>query len=236
MKKFAVFDIDGTLIRWQMFHAIVHHLGKHGYIPSGTHKSIGKARMAWKERGTESGFNDYERVLVSAYRAALRDINPLDYEKIVSEVFKEYKNQTFVYTRDLVRSLKQQNYLIFAISGSQTEIVEKLGAHHGFDEAVGAQLVVKNGVYTGEINSPVHDKAAVLERLIAKYKVTRQGSIAVGDSLSDVSMLEMVEKPIAFNPDKLLFEQARQKGWKVVIERKNVVYELERQDGKYLLV
>jgi phosphoserine phosphatase len=48
-------------------------------------------------------------------------------------------------------------------------------------------------------------------------------------------MLEYVEHPIAFNPEIRLFNEARNKGWKIVVERKNVVYELEANHGSYVL-
>jgi HAD superfamily hydrolase (TIGR01490 family) len=234
-RPFAVFDIDGTLIRWQMFHAIVHHLGKNGHIPQQAHDQIRAARMEWKTRDTSEGFKQYEHVLVQAYRDALIHINPRDYTTVVGAVFEEYKDQTYIYTRDLVRSLKEQGYLLFAISGSQEEIINKLAAHHGFDAAIGAKLEIKNGAYSGDIETPIFDKRSALERLIQEHNPTIAGSIAVGDSLSDASMLEMVEKPIAFNPDRPLFEVAQAKGWEIVVERKNMTYELRQSDGRYVL-
>lgn len=223
---FAVFDIDGTLIRWQLYHAVVHALGKNGYIPAATHEKIRAARFAWKNRLSPEGFDEYETTLVHAYIAALKDINPTDYRLIVDSVFEEYKDQTFTYTRDLAKKLKKQGYLLFAISGSQQEIVERLALHHGFDAAAGAVLETKEGAFTGEISTPIFDKRAALQRLVEQFKATTTGSYAVGDSLSDLPMLEMVEKPIVFNPDQKLYAKAKKRGWPVVVERKNVVYEL----------
>lgn len=72
--------------------------------------------------------------------------------------------------------------------------------------------------------------------MVSKHKCTYEGSVAVGDSQGDNKMLELVETPIAFNPEVKLFELAKDKGWKVVVERKNMIYELENRDGKYELV
>jgi phosphoserine phosphatase len=49
---------------------------------------------------------------------------------------------------------------------------------------------------------------------------------ARGDTESDIPMLELVEIPIAFNPNKKLFEHAKARGWRTVVERKDVIYEL----------
>ncbi len=234
-RPFAVFDIDGTLIRWQLFHAIVHSLGKQGYILRGTHEKINAARMNWKNRETNEGFSAYEKVLVDAYLQVLTSIEPSDYLRIVDEVFHDYKDQTFTYTRDLVRALKEKGYLLFAVSGSQAEIIERLARHHGFDAAIGAEFVQRDGVFTGEVITPIHDKKAALERLVRQFNATYSGSYAVGDSPSDAAMLELVENPIAFNPDRGLFEIAQKKQWLIIVERKNVIYELTAQLGNYIL-
>lgn len=224
--KFAAFDIDGTLIRWQLFHAVVHELGKQGFLPTGAHERIRAARFAWKNRITSDGFSSYETVLVELYIEALKQIDPQEYRLIVDHVFAEYKDQTFTYTRNLAAKLKQQGYLLFAISGSQQEIVERIAHHHGFDAAIGAQLVTADGVYTGEIVTPIHNKAAALQQLVDQYHCSYEDSYGIGDSLSDVSMLGKVTHPIAFNPDQKLYDIAKQNQWQVVVERKNVVYEL----------
>jgi phosphoserine phosphatase len=39
-------------------------------------------------------------------------------------------------------------------------------------------------------------------------------------------MLELVERPIAFNPNKKLCAHAKKKGWEIVVERKDVIYKL----------
>lgn len=227
-QPFAVFDIDGTLIRWQLFHAIVHALGKKGHILRRTHDRIHHARMAWKNRNTNEGFSAYETVLVEAYLQALTTIHPDDYAVIVHEVYEEFKDQTFTYTRDLVRSLKEQGYVLFAISGSQHEIVEKVAQYHGFHAAIGAKLLQKDGMFTGQVDTPIFDKKAALDRLVEEHKVTWQQSYAVGDSMSDAPMLAAVTHPVAFNPDQKLYAEAVKHHWPIVVERKNVVYEISQ--------
>ena len=233
--KFAVFDIDGTLIRWQLFHAIVHELGKQGYMDETSHQKIRNARMKWKNRGNPDSFKEYETVLLGEYMVALQTIPPEQYHRAVEKVFDIYKDQLFVYTRSLLQQLKKAGYLLFAISGSQDEIVQKLAAYHGFDAAVGAKLITIEGKYTGHVESPVHSKDTALRELVSTYGASFTGSIAVGDSVSDIAMLELVAQPIAFNPEAALYAHAKKHGWKIVVERKNVVYELDHTNKGYMV-
>jgi phosphoserine phosphatase len=60
-------------------------------------------------------------------------------------------------------------------------------------------------------------------------------SIAVGDSESDIPLLSSVKNPIAFNPTKQLFNHAKENHWNIVVERKNVIYQLGPGSQNYTL-
>lgn len=234
-KKFAVFDIDGTLIRWQLYHAIAGELGRRGLLQAGGEERIKQARMTWKKRSSSESFREYEHELVVVYYEALKTIKVTDYLAAIDAVFEAYKDQVYTYTRDLIRTLKAEDYLLFAISGSQQEIVEKLANYYGFDDCVGTAFVRKDGYFTGEEASVINRKAELLQQMIEKHGATTEGSVAIGDSEGDIPLLEAVERPIAFNPSAKLFEAAKGRGWEVVLERKNMVYSMKELDGSYIL-
>lgn len=237
-KKFAVFDIDGTVIRWQLYHAIVAQLAKDGRLSDEVAINIDQARAAWQQRRSLDSFPEYERVLVSEYHQALRNLSVEEFLAAADIVFEKYKDQTYTYTRDLISQLKQEGYLLFAISGSQQQIITKLGDYYGFDAVVGSDYEVKDGVFTGLYKIPglERTKGSILEELVEAHAAIWEGSVGVGDTRGDVSMLELVEQPIAFNPSQELFDKAAHEGWNIVVERKNVVYELTRKsDRQYSL-
>ena len=234
-RPFAAFDIDGTLIRWQLFHATADALVKIGKIDRGQYQAIKDARMSWKRRMHTESFNDYEQRLVATYEGLLGSLSVDDVLAAMDSVFDKYKDQVYTYTRDLIKELKAKDYLLFAISGTQSELVEKLARYHGFDDWAGSKYESRDGRFTGDKVLALGRKHEVLEDLIAKHGTSLTGSIVVGDSTGDISMLAMAEQPIAFNPEKKLFDHAHKQGWKIVVERKNMVYELEPRDGSYLL-
>ena len=235
MKRFAVFDIDGTLIRWQLYHAIADHLVKLGYIKPSDFASIKEARMEWKRRSPDASFKTYEIELIGAYERALVKLTPRELDRAVDSVFNEYKDQVYVYTRQLIADLKAKGYTLFAISGSQTEIVEKIADYYGFDAFLGTVYEKPGGRFTGNKVFHAQFKDKALQGLIDRYGLDLDGSVAVGDSKSDIPMLKMVEQPIAFNPERALFDESVANKWKIVIERKDMVYELEARDGTYVL-
>jgi HAD superfamily hydrolase (TIGR01490 family) len=235
-RPFAVFDIDGTLIRWQLYHAIADRLVKLGYVKPETYDVIRQARMDWKNRKEGASFKSYEEELVRVYQDVLLNLKPSQLDEAMQSVFDEYKGQVYTYTRQLVGELKAKGYLLFAISGSQVEIVEKIAGHYGFDDSIGTTYEQKGGKFTGKSIHFLGRKDEAIRELMKKHGASLEGSIAVGDSAGDISMLELVERQIAFNPEKALYDVANEKGWKIVVERKNMYYELESKDGKYQLV
>jgi HAD superfamily hydrolase (TIGR01490 family) len=235
-RKFAVFDIDGTLIRWQLYHALVDSLINNGHINPDKFPSIKQARMHWKNRRDPEAFRKYEAELVKFYNSSLTTLSVADFNNTVEQVFDEYKDQVYVYTKKLIDNLKREGYLLFAISGSQTQIISKVAGYYGFDDFLATVVIEKNGEFSGEFILPHLNKDKALQTLVNKHGASYEDSYAVGDSLGDAKMMELVIHPVAFNPERKLYDYAVERNWKIVVERKNMVYELENRQGKYELV
>jgi HAD superfamily hydrolase (TIGR01490 family) len=235
MKKFAALDIDGTLIRWQLYHSVVDKLHKLGKIHEDDFAKVFQSRLGWKKRQAGATFADYEKTVVGVYEKTLQKIDHKTFMHAAGAAFNEHSDQVYTYTRGLVGELKDKGYKLLAISGSQIEIVEMIAKHWGFDDWVGTVYEVKAGKFTGKVHVASKDKRKVLSGLIAKHGLSLRGSVAVGDSENDIPMLEMVERPIAFNPTKGLARHAKQHGWPIVVERKSVIYKLDYRSGDYIL-
>ena len=104
----------------------------------------------------------------------------------------------------------------------------------GFNLFFGTELEIINGKFTGKVANldSAYNKAGIVKDLAKKYNADLKKSIAVGDTEGDVVMLKLVGKPIAFNPNMELARVAKQHHWPVVVERKNVVYEVRDFDFK----
>lgn len=234
-KPFAVFDIDGTIVRWQLYHAVTDQLVRNGQIDAKAFEKVRHIRMNWKKRVGEDSFRDYEKALVQVFTNAIAGMSVAEFVKASDTAFEEYKDQVYTYTRDLIRQLQADDYLLFAISGSPSIIVEKLVRYYGFDDFAATNYPAKDGHFTGEEELSLGKKPQLLKMLVDKHGASHDNSIAVGDSEGDIDMLAMVARPIAFNPSKGLFNHAHEQGWEIIVERKNVVYELEQQNGHYRL-
>lgn len=234
-QPFAVFDIDGTIIRWQLFHAIIDALAEDKQLSPEMYAKIREARHKWQTRTHEESFKEYEHSVVEVFIAVLKGMEVAAYTKAAQRVFEEHKDQVYRYTRDMIADLKKQNYVLFAVSGSPSEVVEPFAKYYGFDDFVATVHEHDGHRYTGVVQLVIGRKGEVVKELAAKHGLSFAGSIGVGDSEGDIAMLECTETAIAFNPTKKLFAHAQGQHWRIAIERKNMIYELREQNGRYIL-
>ncbi len=235
MRRFAAFDIDGTLIRWQLFHTVVDELARAGHLGPEATTNINEARNRWRRRESSDAFSKYEMLLVDLFESNIKSINPSDFDKLINHVVDENKDRYYVYTKQLFDKLQSEGYFMLAVTGSHSELIDRLAAFYKLDAWAGAEYERVEGAYSGRSYIPAHHKGETLKKLIKEHDLTFEGSLAIGDSYSDSQMLELVENPIAFNPERRLYDRAVQEGWKIVIERKNVIYELENDSKDYKL-
>ncbi len=225
-KPVAVFDIDGTIFRSSLFLELVEVLIEDGVFPQGARRMYEKERVRWLDR--KGDYEAYVRNAVAMFRAHIKGVSFDTADAISAKLLKQKKNRVYRYTRDLVRRLKKKGYFLLAISHSPRFIVDVFGFDFGFDKSYGFFYETNaQGKFTGKVEDEdlIRNKAAVLRRAVRKEGLTLTGSVGVGDTESDIPMLTLVDTPIAFNPNKKLFAHAQKRGWKVVVERKDVVYQ-----------
>ena len=107
---------------------------------------------------------------------------------------------------------------VVIISSSGTEVVEPIGERLGADVAIGTQLVVEDGRYTGEILFYAYGegKAQAMRDLADERGYDLAASYAYTDSVTDLPMLDIVGHPTAVNPDAELRRIATERAWPVV--------------------
>lgn len=224
--KLAIFDIDGTIFRKNLAFELINELAWRGIFKKDVRKDLVRHYNNWLDhKGT---YEEYRKALVKLYAENLKGCKKADVAQASVDVIKFFKDRTYIFAEDLIRKLKAENYIIIAISGSPIEIVEAYNDHLKFDAVFGSVYEVdEDDVYTGGyVLEPSKDKSQVVRKYLAENNLSLAESYGIGDTESDVSMLEMVDNPIAFNPNLNLKEIAEKNNWKIVVEKKDVIYDL----------
>ncbi len=222
----AIFDVDGTLFRRGLLPELTRRLVDERVFSEQVREELSEDYYAWVER--RGSYESYDELVVELFLRELTGVGVEELRRCARVEVEAHGRRLHMYTRDLAKRLKKAGYYLLAISGSPEEILVTFLKPLGFDGAFGAVLARDNqNRYTGEqLYSPLADKREVVERFLVDTHLDLKGSVGVGDTLSDVRFLEMVESPIAFNPNRALFEVALKRCWPLVIERKDVIYNL----------
>lgn len=225
-KRVAVFDIDGTIFRSSLLIELVRELISEGVFKPHVERIYEKEHLEWLDR--RGSYEAYIGSVVKAFQENLKGVSYKELRRVAHKVVVRHKNRTYRYTRDLVKELKAKNYYVLAISHSPKLAVEGFCKILGFNKVYALMYEIDTKKrFTGKVlfSDIIFDKDKVLRRAIQGDGLTLKGSVGVGDTESDISFLKIVERPICFNPNKKLLKEARKKKWKVVVERKDVVYE-----------
>lgn len=230
-QKLAVFDIDGTLFRSSLLIELTNLLVAKKIFPISAYKEIEGDYINWLNR--EAGYENYIGKVVRVYEKNIVGKSEKDIEKAVKEVLKEEKKKLYRYTRHLIKKLKSENYFLFAISGSPGHILTSFAKDIGFDKYLGGFYEVIDGKFTGKqpYGNPANDKKKTLLNFLEKYnhlEFDLKKAIGIGDTESDIAFLEMLGNPIAFNPNRKLAEYAKKNKWRVIVERKDVIYDISQ--------
>lgn len=232
--RLAIFDIDGTIFRSSLVIELVRALVRHKIFPKTADKEVQKEYLAWLDR--KGSYTDYINKVVKIYIQHIAGQSSARVYKVARSVIKDQKNRVYRFTRDLIKQLKHRNYFLIAISGSPSYIVEAYARAIGFNKFFGTEMEVSAGKFTGRVLNldSAFNKKKVLTDFVAAQKIKADWgqSIAVGDTEGDIGILSLVGKSVAFNPNHQLAKIAKRKKWKIMVERKDVIFEITNSKFK----
>lgn len=227
--KIAIFDIDGTIFRKNLHFELIDELAWMKFFPRSARNQLVKLYTNWlNHTGT---YEQYRQAIVDLYAENIKGCCKKDVIKASKVVIPFYEHRTYIFAEELMEKLRKENYNIIAISGSPLEIVEEYNRKHlKFDKVFGSVYETnEGGCYTGKaIFEPPHDKGQIVRQYISENGLSLKDSYGIGDTESDASFLEIVDNPIVFNPNQNLKEIAEKKGWKIIVEKKDVIYEIKK--------
>lgn len=226
-RRVAVFDVDGTIFRSSLLIQLVEKLIERGAFPEDAQKVYEKEHTKWLDR--EGDYQEYIEAVVRAFRVHLKGVHYGDLADAAKEMVDEQWKRTYRYTRDLIKELREKDYFLLAVSHSPKTVLDKFCPKIGFDKSYGVVYEIgPQDLFTGSIVDEhlIYNKANVVKRALEKEGLALSHSVGVGDTESDISFLEMVAKPICFNPNMKLYKEAKRQKWDVVVERKDVIYRM----------
>lgn len=218
----AFFDLDKTLLAKSSTLAYAKPLYQSGMLNRRDVMKSAYGQFVY----LVAGANDSQMDQMRAYMSEL--VKGWDVDNVKAIVSEALDNviQPIVYSEalKLFDEHHQAGRDVIVISSSGTEVIEPICEMLGADKAIGTQVAIEDGKYTGEILFYAYGegKAEAIRALAEDEGYDLSQCFAYSDSITDLPMLDAVGHPVATNPDKELRELAKERVWPVLDFRKPV--------------
>ena len=214
----AFFDLDNTLIRGSSLYHLARGLRKYKFFTDKDVRSFIWKQLKFVAVGKEHA-SDMAAIRTMALRIAagrrLVELEDLADDVINHSVLPKIFQQTV----DIAKTHLDRGEQVWIVTASPHHLANILAARLGFTGALGTVAELQDGVFTGELASPIMhgvEKAHAVRSLAAERGIDLTHSTAYSDSFNDVPMLEAVGTAVVVNGDRKLRALARKRGWSQV--------------------
>ena len=132
------------------------------------------------------------------------------HESVVKTIYPE--------AQEVVRKHQEQGHVVAIVSGATKFVVAPLAAHMGIEHFLYTRLETERGRFTGRVIDPIcfeEGKIYWLQQLVEEQGIDLAKSYFYTDSITDLTLLELVGHPVVTNPDPRLYREAVRRRWPV---------------------
>jgi len=119
----------------------------------------------------------------------------------------------------LIAEHRAQGHTLLIITATNVFITGPIADALGIEHLLGCEAEIVDGLYTGEpdgIPSYREGKVTRLSEWLAETGESMEGAYFYSDSHHDLALLELVDHPVAVDPDDRLLARAMEAGWPVM--------------------
>lgn len=212
----ALFDLDNTLLAGDSDHAWGEFLAERGHVDAEAYRLANDGFYADYKAGTLDirAFCEFVfAVLARNDRATLLSWR----EAFMAERIEPMLLPAAV---ELLERHRREGHTLVIITATNRFVTELIARRYGVEHLIATEPEQDaGGRYTGRLAGTAcfqEGKIARLQAWLAGRGETLEGSWFYSDSRNDLPLLEAVEHPVAVDPDPVLAETARTRGWPVI--------------------
>ena len=213
--RLALFDLDNTLLGGDSDHAWGDYLCERGILDA----------IAYKARN-DAFYQDY-----LAGRLNITDYLNFSLEILGRTEMAQLDQWHREFMRDCVEPIilakgeallaehREAGDQLLIITATNRFVTAPIAARLGVDTLLATECEMADGRYTGRTTDiPCYQAGKVtrLQRWLAENDRNLDDSTFYSDSRNDLPLLNLVNEPVAVNPDAVLLAEAEKKGWPVL--------------------
>ncbi|UJS25924.1 HAD family hydrolase [Thiothrix winogradskyi] len=211
----ALFDLDNTLLNGDSDYAWGQYLVSKGLV-----------EREHYETANQYFYDQYKQGVLDIHEFSAFSFQPLS-ERSMAELaalHREFMASTVhpmitEAAQQLVEQHRRQGHTLVVITATNSFITRPIVAAFGIPYLLATEPKIVNERYTREIDGIPCFQAGKVTRLqhwLENRAETLTGSYFYSDSRNDLPLLEMVDNPVAVDPDDTLHAIAQEKGWPII--------------------
>ena len=220
MKKLAIFDLDNTLLNGDSDHAWGEFLVSQGYVDGAYYEARNDQFYQDYQNGTLD-INEYLEFALAPLTEHSMDELALMHQQFMQNAIKPMLQDK---ATSLLDNHRQQGRFLLIITATNGFVTHPIAKLLGVDDILATDPEIIDDKYTGKIaGTPCFQegKVARLNQWLTENHYSLDGSYFYSDSINDLPLLEVVEKPIAVDADEKLTAIATQRDWPLISLRDN---------------
>jgi HAD superfamily hydrolase (TIGR01490 family) len=211
----AIFDLDNTLIGGDSDHLWSQFVCEQGLVDSEDFARRSDQFYAEYEAGVLD-IDAYLRLTLGSLQG-----HPLDQLNAWHRTFMERKITPIMLPKaaDLIADHRLRGHELLIITATNRFITAPIAAALGVENLIACEAEIVEGLYTGLPSGVPSYQAGKVTRLqdwLANRDTSLAGAWFYSDSHNDLPLLELVDNPVAVDPDDTLRARALELRWPVI--------------------
>ena len=211
----AIFDLDNTLLSIDSDHAWGEFLLEQGAVDPIAYREANERFMTDYNAGTLDMAAFLEMALKPLADNSPEQLSAWHQQFMVSKI----EPNILPKAEELLARHRTKGDTLLIITATNRFITAPIAERLGVDHLIAVNPEVKNGRYTGRVSgipSYREGKVTRLEKWLEDQDLTMEGAWFYSDSHNDLPLLEIVEHPVAVDPDDTLREIAKERQWRIM--------------------
>ncbi len=227
MKSLAVFRIDRVVSRSDLLVRLIEECVQEGLFGVSAGREL-QVVIEGRERGQKDEIA-FRAALHKLFRMHIKGVSFEAFDEVVSFVAKREQSLVFTFALDQIQRARSEGCFVLGVSHAPKRLLDVFCDSLGFDKIYGRFYELgPTDKFTGNVEDEhlIENTANIVRRVVEQEKVDLKKSRGVGLSEEDIGFLDMMERPLVFNPTPKMHRHATLNSWPMVVEQNGVVYEM----------
>ena len=211
----ALFDLDNTILAGDSDYLWGQFLVEQNLVDGEYYESENKRFYELYKQGKLDIFEFAEFAFKPLADNSIDTLNALHQQFMQEKILPIITDKA----RELVEKHKADGDTLVIITATNAFVTTPIAAEFGIENLLATDPEMKDGSYTGKIiGTPCFQEGKVtrIKEWMLEHKVQSDDCWFYSDSNNDLPLLNMVNKPVAVDPDDILRAVATEKNWPII--------------------